>query len=479
MPTSPLAPGTKLDRYELVCPIGEGGMAIVWIARQAGKFGFQKLVAVKTILPRFAADPRFQRMFIDEARIASRIDHVNVALILDVGEKDDIAYLVMEYVEGESLQRMQRAAQKKGMRIPPGVLLRVMADVCAGLHAAHELCDERGQPRGVIHRDVSPQNVLVSTKGVAKLIDFGIAKARDRLSGDTTTDQVKGKLRYMAPEQAVGQPMDRRADVWAVGAVLYHLLAGRPPFDGEHDVAVLAALSSGRPPAPLPPGIHPSITSVVMRALTPAPDGRFDTAASMQQALEDAMVAAGVGASTGDVAAFLAQVSGEDADKRREAIRRGLEAASAWGGASDDRPRPLVDPPSFGGRTLGSAALTIAPADRRRTLGTAIAIASAGVMVGVVGLFVASTRSQVAAGSATVAASVAPPSVSSPAASAPPPAETEAPAPPAATSAGAPPAITRPTGSVHRPPRPLPATAPARPPSPGGKTGDGRVNDGF
>jgi eukaryotic-like serine/threonine-protein kinase len=478
MPTSPLAPGKKLDRYELVCPIGEGGMAIVWIARQTGKFGFQKLVAVKTILPRFAADPRFQRMFIDEARIASRIDHLNVAQILDVGEQDDISYLVMEHVEGESLQRMQRAARKKGMHIPPGVLLRVMADVCAGLHAAHELCDEQGQPRGVIHRDVSPQNVLVSTKGVAKLIDFGIAKARDRLSGDTTTDQVKGKLRYMAPEQAVGQTMDRRADVWAVGAVLYHLLAGRPPFEGEHDVAVLAALTSGRPPEPLPPGVHPSIAAVVMRALTPAPDGRFDTAASMQQALEEAMVAAGVGTSTGDVATFLAQVSGEDAEKRREAIRRGLEAANAWAGASDDRPRVLLDPPSSGGRTLGSAALTIVPADRRRTLGTALAIASAGVLVGVVGLFVASSKSQVATASASVAASVGPPSVSAPAASAPSPVDTEAP-PPAPSPAAAPPAITRPTGSVHRPPRPLPATAPARPPSPGGKTGDGRVNDGF
>jgi len=487
LPSTLLAPGTKLDRYELVCPIGEGGMAMVWIARQAGKFGFHKLVAVKMILPRFASDPRFQRMFIDEARIASRIDHVNVAQILDVGEKDEIAYLVMEHVDGESLQRMQRATVKKGLRIPPGVLLRVMADVCAGLHAAHELSDGQGQPLAVIHRDVSPQNVLVSTKGVAKLIDFGIAKARDRISGDTTTDQVKGKLRYMAPEQALGRPMDRRADVWAVGAVIHHLLAGRPPYDAENEVAVLAALSSGRPPAPLPPDVHPSIAGVVRRALTLAPEGRFDTAASMQGALEDAMAAAGVSAGTGEVAAFLAEVSGADADKRREAIRLGLEAVDA-----STRTQVRLEPPpvppeplSSGGRTLGSAALTIVPPERRRTLGTAIAIASVALLAGAVGFFVASAKSHetTASGSSvTVVPGVAPASVSAPATSAPPPIQTAAPAPaPTPTQAPAAAASTASPASMRRaPPRSLPApAAPPRSPSPGGKTGDGRVNDGF
>ena len=187
-PVSYLAPGSRLDRYELVCPIGAGGMATVWVARQIGSHGFRKLVAVKTILPRFAAEEKFQRMFVDEARIASRIDHVNVAQILDVGEKDDITYLVMELVDGDSLQRMHRAARKKGLAFPTGVLLHVMAEVCAGLHAAHELRGDDGQLLGVVHRDVSPQNVLVSTKGVAKLIDFGIAKARDRLAGETHAD---------------------------------------------------------------------------------------------------------------------------------------------------------------------------------------------------------------------------------------------------------------------------------------------------
>jgi serine/threonine protein kinase len=324
---TPLAPGFKLDRYELLCPIAEGGMASVWIARHTGKHGFEKFVAIKTVLPKFASDARFQQMFQDETRIASRIEHANVAQILDVGEQHDITYLVMEYVDGESLSTVHRALGKKGMKIPPGVVLRVLADVCGGLHTAHELREDDGQLLGVVHRDVSPQNVLVSNKGVAKLIDFGIAKARDRIAGDTSAGQVKGKIRYMAPEQAVGGTVDRRADIWAVGAILYHLVSGKPPYDGENDVQALMVLTSGRPPVPLPPGTHPAIVSIVKRALTADVEARFATAAELQQALEDAMVEANVQTKPAAVAAFLAEHVAERAKKRKEAIAVGVKAA--------------------------------------------------------------------------------------------------------------------------------------------------------
>jgi serine/threonine protein kinase len=325
---SPLAPGFKLDRYELLCPIAEGGMASVWIARHTGKHGFEKFVAVKTVLPKFASDARFQQMFQDEARIASRIEHANVAQILDVGEQSEITYLVMEYVDGESLSTVHRALTKKGMKIPPGVVLRVMADVCGGLHTAHELRDDDGQLLGVVHRDVSPQNVLVSTKGVAKLIDFGIAKARDRIAGDTSAGQVKGKIRYMAPEQAMGSSVDRRADIWAVGAILYHLLSGKPPYDGENDVQALMVLTSGRPPVPLPASVHPAIAAVVKRGLTASVDNRYESAAEMQQAIEQAMIDAGVQTNTMAVSAFLTEHVAERAKKRKEAIAIGLKAAA-------------------------------------------------------------------------------------------------------------------------------------------------------
>jgi serine/threonine protein kinase len=325
---SPLAPGFKLDRYELLCPIAEGGMASVWIARHTGKHGFEKFVAIKTVLPKFASDARFQQMFQDEARIASRIEHANVAQILDVGEQHEITYLVMEYVDGESLSTVHRTLTKKGMKIPPGVILRVLADVCGGLHTAHELREEDGPLLGVVHRDVSPQNVLVSGKGIAKLIDFGIAKARDRIAGDTSAGQVKGKIRYMAPEQALGANIDRRADIWAVGAILYHLLAGKPPYDGDNDVQALMVLTSGRPPVPLPASVHPAISSIVKRALTANVEARFSTAAEMQQALEDAMVEAKLPTNVAAVSTFLTEHVADRAKKRKEAIAIGVKAAA-------------------------------------------------------------------------------------------------------------------------------------------------------
>ena len=216
--TSPLAPGYRLDRYELLGPLAEGGMASVWIARQRGKHGFEKLVAIKTILPQYASDDRFRQMFLDEARIASRIEHFNVARIIDLGEEHEVLYLVMEYVDGDSLSKLRRTCTKAGVTIPPGVLLRILADACSGLHEAHELKDESGQLLDIVHRDISPHNILVSTKGVAKVIDFGIAKARDRMAGETNAGVLKGKIQYMAPEQALGRKVDRRADFWAVGA---------------------------------------------------------------------------------------------------------------------------------------------------------------------------------------------------------------------------------------------------------------------
>ena len=303
-------------------------MASVWVARQRGKHGFEKLVAIKTILPKFASDLRFQQMFLDEARIASRIEHTNVAQILDLGEEHDVLYLAMEYVDGDALSKLNKACQRKGVKIPPGILMRVLADACAGLHEAHELKGPDGAALEIVHRDVSPHNVLVSSKGVAKVIDFGIAKARDRAGDETNAGVLKGKIQYMAPEQALGRMVDRRADVWAVGSVLYHLIAGHPPYEGENQLATLHLLSSGRPPTPLPQGVHPSIVAIVRKALTHQADRRYATAAEMRDALERAMVDSKMTTTTADVAAFAAQHLAERAERRRKAIDVALEAAA-------------------------------------------------------------------------------------------------------------------------------------------------------
>jgi serine/threonine-protein kinase len=325
---STLIAGCWLGRYELLCPIATGGMAEAWVARLQGKFGFEKLVAIKTILPKYAADPRFQRMFLDEARIASRIEHTNVAQTLDLGEDGGVLYLVMEWVDGDGLNKLHRSVEQNGTLLPSGILLRIVADACGGLHAAHELRGLDGSLLGVVHRDVSPQNILVSTRGEAKLIDFGVAKARDRVAGDTNAGVLKGKVCYMAPEQALGREVDRRADVWAVGALLYHLLTGRPPYEGANPLATLHLLTSGSPPPPLPANVPDPIALVVLHALAHARDARPATAAEMQAAIERAMVAANVPTTIADVAQFAAVHLADRAWQRKRAIELALRAAS-------------------------------------------------------------------------------------------------------------------------------------------------------
>lgn len=325
---SPLAPGYRLDRYELLCPLAQGGMASVWVARQVGKHGFEKIVALKTILPQFANDFRFRRMFLDEAHIAAGIEHANVAQILDLGEQHDVLYLVMEWVDGDALSKLLRAVEKKNLAIPVPIVCRIVADACGGLHAAHELRSRDGELLNVVHRDVSPQNILVNSKGVAKIIDFGIAKARDRIAEDTNAGVLKGKIQYMAPEQATGKPIDRRADVWAIGAILYHFLSGKPPFDAPNQLATLHRLSSGRPPLPLPASVPKPISDVVRATLNHDVEKRIATAADLQTALEEAMINAGLRATHADVATFLREHLADRAENRKRAVELALKAAA-------------------------------------------------------------------------------------------------------------------------------------------------------
>jgi len=312
-----LVPGTLVDRYELVSPVGEGGMAQVWVARQKGKHGFEKLFAFKCIHDRFADVPAFRSMFLDEARIASAIEHPNVAQVFDLGEAGRMLYLVIEYVDGESLGALMTAASRRAnasVTVPVGVALRIIADACAGLHAAHSLKDPKGERRNVVHRDVSPQNILVSMKGDVKVIDFGIAHAKDRIGGDTGSGSLKGKIHYMAPEQALREEIGPFTDVFAIGATLYRMLAGNPPFDGGNDAATLQFLMSGAPPTALPDSVPPLVAAIVERALSRDPGDRYGSALAMQTAIEQAMVEEGY---VPDVATWVRENASDAALERR------------------------------------------------------------------------------------------------------------------------------------------------------------------
>jgi serine/threonine-protein kinase len=504
---SPIAAGYSLDRYELICPIAEGGMASVWIARQTGKHGFRKLVAVKTILPKYAAEPKFQRMFIDEARIASRIEHTNVTQILDVGEQHDVTYLVMEYVDGDALSKLHRAAKNRDGQIPLGVLLRIMADVCDGLHAAHELEDDEGASLGVVHRDVSPQNVLVTTRGVAKLIDFGVAKARDRLSGETHGDTLKGKVQYMPPEQALGLPVDRRADVWAVGAVLHHLITGRPPFEADNEIQTLFMITSGRRPAALPPEVPACVREIVKRALAHSADGRYATAAELQRALEEAIVDTRLVGTTSAVAAFVEEIAGDRAEKRKEAIAIGLKAAeerekvaaimrsnAETAGAADTsdreltaltqadtlrRPEPVSQPESTTPteQTHGSAAIPLPVIQPGR--GRPVAVAAGVLLVGgAIALLAVRSAGQGAAASVVPGVPAGPTTSVASVASAPPdPAPSASPDPPPDPASSASISATRAPLPSRTPPSSRPLSGPAAKPRPAASTHRG--NYGF
>ncbi|MBX3228070.1 MAG: serine/threonine protein kinase [Labilithrix sp.] len=275
-----LKPGQVVDRYELVCPIGEGGMATVWAARE--RDGAGRLVALKMIHSRFAEDPSFRAMFLDEATIVAAIEHPNVAKVYEHTAQADRLYLAMEYVDGDSffsLVSQHRTA-------PVAVALHVVAEVCAGLHAAHSVVGPDGAPRNVVHRDVSPQNVLLSLDGRVRIIDFGIAHARDRHAHSTALGTIKGKIRYMSPEQARREEIGPWTDVFGAGAMLFRALVGSTPYAANTDLVTMQALLAAAPPlVPLPADMRPEIAQVIQQAIAPNVADRFRSAEALRRAL--------------------------------------------------------------------------------------------------------------------------------------------------------------------------------------------------
>ena len=275
-----------LGDYTLLTKLASGGMATVYVGRKRGAAGFERLVAIKCCHPHLRDDEEFSSMFLDEARLCASIRHPNVVATLDVSD-GDLLYLVMEYVEGFSLAHLIRQALRNGALIPPGVALRVMIDTLTGLHAAHELRDGDGQLLNLVHRDVSPQNILVGVDGVARITDFGIAFASARATV-TQEGRIKGKFSYIAPEQVKSQQASRRMDVFSAGAVLWEALTGRPLFRRQDEAATINAVLNEPipPPSRLVPSLPSSLDTVVLKALHRNPAARYQTASDLADALE-------------------------------------------------------------------------------------------------------------------------------------------------------------------------------------------------
>ncbi|MBN2195563.1 MAG: serine/threonine protein kinase [Polyangiaceae bacterium] len=323
--------GTRFGRYDLLVKIGRGGMASVWVAHEhAVRAEDSRIVAVKTIHSNLAEEVEFVKMFLDEGQLVSRIRHPSVVDLYEVGEIDGVVYMTMEWVEGDSLHALIAEAGKR-RPIPPEMAVRIIADAAAGLHAAHGLRDENGVELNVVHRDVSPHNILISTSGRVKLVDFGVAKARLRASEATEVGHVKGKFGYMSPEQALARPVDRRSDVFSLGIVLYELTTGRRLFRGESDAETLSLVVKGEIPplTSLVPDYPLALERIAMKALSRSRRERFQSARDFQRALERYLKDERIVVPRAGIAGLLRKVLGDRIEARRQAVRGALRSVAA------------------------------------------------------------------------------------------------------------------------------------------------------
>lgn len=339
--------GDTLGQYQLLAQVGSGGMGRVWAARQLG--ALQRLVAIKTALTEGAQTAEFERVFLDEARIASLIHHPHVCGVYELGEQNEVLYLVMEWSDGGTLLEVLKR-QPEG-RLAPMMAAAIVAKVCAGLHAAHELEDENGEALNVVHRDVTPQNILLSSQGHVRLADFGVAKAQGQIHRPTETGEVKGKLNYMAPEQLTSKVVDRRVDIFALGCVLYECTVGRRPFQGDGALSTLYQILEREveSPANLVPEYPSELARIVLKALNKQAAARYQTAEEMQKDLEAFLISQNAMIGEAQVARLVMEALGESIRARNELIELAIErfdsgeVPGAADGAQDARARALAE----------------------------------------------------------------------------------------------------------------------------------------
>lgn len=340
---------TPLGRYALHGVVGAGGMATVHVARRYGAEGFRSTVAIKRLTPDLVEFPEAVTMLADEARIASRIQHANVVPVHDVVVENDELFLVMEHIMGVSLMQLIRGALQRKEPMPPPIVRAIVVGMLRGLEAAHRALDDEGRPLGIIHRDVSPSNVIVGTDGVARLVDFGIAKAKDR-STHTQHGERKGKLGFMPPEQVRGEVLDARADVYAAGVVYWETLVQKRLHKGDDAEEILGKMVHGNvmPPSALVAEVSAEDDAIVRKALRPLPQERFATAAEMANAIERGCVVA----PASEVAAYVSAVCATELEGRKKLLEEmnGNQPIMWIGGAPSIRksaaslPGPLTGP---------------------------------------------------------------------------------------------------------------------------------------
>jgi eukaryotic-like serine/threonine-protein kinase len=406
-----VTPVQIVGRYALGPEIASGGMATVHLGRLLGPVGFSRTVAIKRLHPQYARDPEFVAMFLDEARLTAHVRHPSVVATLDVVAQAGELFLVLDYVQGESFGRLLAFARDRGERIPAALVSGVVAGALAGLHAAHQAADERRRPLHIVHRDVSPQNILVGIDGLPRVADFGIAKATRRIQ-TTRHGQLKGKLGYMAPEQLRGEASPK-SDVYSAAVVLWEALTGKRLFEGDDGEVITAVLAGDvEPPGRIAPDLPVALDAVVLRGLERDPERRFATARDMAEALERAVAPA----TAGKIGAWV-----EDLASPKLAERSADLAAVETYARSIDLPDPTpidtsIDGPTVAipGRAIRQPKVLVPPSQRRRKtggLGSRRWLALAAV-AGVVGSIAGVVAARLSSERGTAAAASAPPPAS-------------------------------------------------------------------
>ncbi len=331
----PLTEGTPFGQYQLESLIATGGMAEVYKARMQGVEGFQKIVAIKRILSHLTDNDEFVTMFIDEAKLAAQLQHPNIIHIYDLGKIEKSYYIAMEFIDGRDLRSILRTLEEQKRRLPTSLAVYIASRLAAALDYAHRKRDLQGSAMALVHRDVSPQNVLISYDGDIKLCDFGIAKAASKAS-HTRAGALKGKLQYMSPEQAWGKDLDHRSDIFSLGLVLYEMLTGRKAFAGDSELSILEQVRSPKlvPPREIDPTIPAELDRVVMKALQQDRERRYQTAAELAAELEAVLQASKPVPGAAELGAFLTELEG-----------RGRPAPLAAPSPEVKRPEPAPAPP--------------------------------------------------------------------------------------------------------------------------------------
>jgi len=403
-PTPASAVGTLFGQYELMEVISTGGMAEVFKARMKGVEGFQKIVAIKRILPHLTENDEFVTMFIDEAKLAAQLQHPNIIHIYDLGKIERSYYIAMEYIDGRDLRTLLRGLEEKHQRLPLGLSLYIASRLAAALDYAHRKRDFQGRAMALVHRDVSPQNVLISLDGDIKLCDFGIAKAASKAS-HTRAGALKGKLQYMSPEQAWGKDLDHRSDIFSLGLVLYEMVTGKKAFAGDSELSILEQVRSPKlaPPRQIDSSLPPEVERIVLRALDANRDARYQTAAELGSDLDAVLRTIRPAPSAAELGAYLAHLLGRDRTGAVPAVEEPVQppkkGAARHEPAAEPASRKAAAPaPAHAPEPAPPAPLpeVAQPVRARKPLPVGMLAATAGIILAVVVGIVLLTRGRAA-----------------------------------------------------------------------------------